>query len=76
MFRLSFIFGCVCFVLASVCAWYTADFAVRQFENQTSADVTRALNVAGHDWARVRPNGLEVENHRHRSDRDRTLSCH
>ena len=61
MFRLSFIFGCVCFILAGVGAWYTADFAVRQFENQTNSEVTRALNIAGHEWARVRPNGLEVE---------------
>lgn len=61
MFRLSYIFACVCFIMAGVGAWYSADFAVRQFENQTNNDVTRALNAAGQDWARVRPNGLEVE---------------
>jgi len=61
MFRPAYIFACIAFIMAGVGAWYTADFAVRQFENQTNTEVSRALEVAGHDWARVRPNGLEVE---------------
>ena len=61
MFRPAYIFACICFIMAAVGSWYSADYAVRQFENQTADEVSAALSAAGHDWARVKPNGLQVE---------------
>lgn len=61
MFRPAYVFACVCFIMAAVGAWYTADRAVAQFERQSEEDVSRALRVAAHDWARVKANGLTIE---------------
>ncbi|MEO0343862.1 MAG: OmpA family protein [Pseudomonadota bacterium] len=60
MFRPAYIFACVCFIMAGVGAWYAADQSVKYFEHQTEAEISTALNAAGFDWARVRPDGLRV----------------
>lgn len=42
-------------------SWLGADAAATYLEDRSSREVTQALRAAGHDWVRVRSDGLRVE---------------